>query len=121
MTYDLRPENKKAEEFGFTCFGWMKVMKVIGSAIGYREDTTPITDIRDVGKYWYQPDENGHSPMNNDGYHVSGEEALEMEKLLRVHVDTLNKNLHDFDDFKIRDYYTQFADWLKTCGGFYIH
>ena len=135
MSYDLRPKNKKIKNFNFSMHAWPRLLETgIGLVIGYSRGALPLS-------YYYKPDSNGYSPISNDGFLVTLEQAKIMSLLARAFV----KNQRYFnDDFyklseqrqknlqELSDYYMpfhpiflndveEFADFSEKSGGFRVY
>jgi hypothetical protein len=142
MGYDLKPKNKKIEEFHFGVFVWPIVLQEtgMGYVVGYGAGLSPAT-------YVYKPDKIGASPVSNDGYSISSSEAKMMAIIARGFVSVqrfINKELSQYpedEQNKMKDAKTyngkplyntawhedrlvqieQFANFAESSKGFRIH
>ena len=75
MGYELRPKNKKIDSLHFGAFIWPIFLQETGMGyiLGYGAGRTPAS-------YVYRNGNNG-SPVSNDGYIVSSNEAKMMAKV----------------------------------------
>lgn len=141
MGYDLRPRNKKVKGICIGAFSWPIILQVSGAGyvIGYGEGRTPAS-------YVYQPDKRGASPVSNDGYYISSEEAKMMSVIIRGFLSVcrfVNKEweampedqrLHDqnyrtlegkllykqpYHEDRLKQF-EQFADFAEKSKGFYV-
>ena len=78
MGYDFRPRNKKIDGFHFGAFLWPMFLQEtgMGYVVGYGAARSPES-------YVYHPDKRGASPVSNDGYAISSEEAKMMARIAR--------------------------------------
>lgn len=81
MSYDLIPKDKSVEEISIGAFSWPIILEEtgMGYVIGYGGG-------RCFGTHVYRPEENGASPVSNDGYWVSSTEAKAMALVGRGYV-----------------------------------
>lgn len=81
MSYDLIPKDKKCKEISIGAFSWPIILEEtgMGYVIGYGGGRT-------FGTHVYKPEENGASPVSNDGYHISNFEAKAMAAVGRGYV-----------------------------------
>jgi hypothetical protein len=139
MGYDLKAKKSDLEEFHFGAFSWAWLLD---EGVGLAIKTGPGLDAL---TYYYEPDENGHSPQDNDGYYVTEEKAKMMAELTRSVVFLQQKRRESFNkkseeeqktmrDFNLRstafrlpvredfvEKAEKFAEWADKSGGFTIH
>ena len=141
MGYDLRPRNKKIDEFSIGAFSWPIILQEtgMGYVLGYGKSMCP-------GQYVYQSGNNG-SPASNDGYKVTSDQAKCMAKIARGFLsvqlfvneewDKLNEEeriAHEETKFdgkciyrpawrnkQVLDKIEQFAEFAEKSQGFTIH
>lgn len=82
MGYDLIPINKGIYSKSGMIFTWPTIIEETGAGylFNYGKNTF------DPGKYIYDGSRNDGSPVSNDGFSVSKEEALIMARLFRGYV-----------------------------------
>jgi hypothetical protein len=82
MGYDLIPINKGIYSKSGMIFTWPTILEETGAGylFNYGKNTF------DPGKYIYDGSRNDGSPVSNDGFSVSKEEALIMARLFRGYV-----------------------------------
>lgn len=82
MGYDLIPINKEIYSKSGMIFTWPTILEETGAGylFNYGKNTF------DPGKYIYDGSRNVGSPVSNDGFPVSKEEALIMARLFRGYV-----------------------------------
>lgn len=80
MSYDLHAKNKNVESIRIGAFSWPIMLQDsgMGYVLGYGKSRVP-------GEYVYLNGNNG-SPVSNDGYRVTSEEAKIMAKIARGYV-----------------------------------
>lgn len=82
MGYDLLPRNKAIAPKNGMIFTWPVILEVTGA--GYLFGYGPFTF--DGGKYVYDSSRTDGSPVSNDGFEVTKEDALIMARLFRGYV-----------------------------------
>lgn len=73
MSFDLIARNKKCKPISFGLIGWMVMLEEtgMGYVVGYGKGLCPGTNV-------YRGNENTGSPMSNDDYYVSADQARAM-------------------------------------------
>lgn len=138
MGYTLVPRNKKVDDIYIGAFTWPIVLQETGAGyiLGYGAGMLPAT-------YVYQTGRQG-SPVSNDGYKVTANEARAMGKITRGYISVkefINKEWDSLaiEDRKLKEQWNEkckiyqgytgekfikllkrFADFAETCGGFRI-
>lgn len=95
MSYDLKPRNKKIEEVRFGAFIWSIMLQEtgMGYVLGYGANITPASYVYNTGRKG--------SPVSNDGYRVSSDEAKAMAKVARGYISVkrfINKQYEEASD-----------------------
>jgi hypothetical protein len=80
MSYTLNPSNKKSKPISFGAFSWPILLQEtgMGYVLGYGKS-------KDPAGYVYQSGNHG-SPVSNDGYRVTAEDAKMMARIARGYV-----------------------------------
>jgi len=139
MGYDLIARNNKAEDMYIGSFSWPILLQETGAGyvIGYGKGLQPSS-------YVYQNNQPG-SPVSNDGYKVTANEAKSMAAVVRGYISVktfVNKEWDEMneEDRKNREswnetekIYTEYtsektldqlnslAEFLENCSGFRIY
>jgi hypothetical protein len=116
MGYDLKPREKDIDWFHFNIWGWGQLMRYVGcaNAIGLKFSAD--------GRYSYIPDKQGNSPMLNDGFYVSAQQARTMAKIARAWVaEYTHSAAYEMNmDRQWENKVLKFAEWAEKTRGFWV-